>query len=70
MKPAVSVKHIAWDQGAIIQGVAEVTGFVVPQKTTKTMCDKRVALLAISNNHPTCKECENAYWDMVAALYL
>ena len=53
--------HEAWDSGSIADGFAEVFGegirSIIANKTTKTLCGKRVSMDKISNGHATCEAC-------------
>ena len=53
--------HQAWDDGAILDGMAEVLGegirSICTQKTTKTKCLKRVPMDQINNDAATCPAC-------------
>jgi hypothetical protein len=46
------IKHIAWDYSVINNVLG--TG---NQKTTKTLCNRRVSMSKISSDNPTCEEC-------------
>ena len=48
-------KHIAWDFSAIDR----IFGSYSTQKTTKTLCDKRVKIDSIDSDNPTCEKCIN-----------
>jgi Protein of unknown function (DUF3039). len=50
--------HIAWDRSAIHRAINEVFGMTVSQKTTKTLCGKRVSFNKIDNFHPVCPDCQ------------
>lgn len=46
-------KHIAWDYSII----DSFFGRDPKQKTTKTICNKRVSLNKIDSNNPNCEDC-------------
>lgn len=56
--------HQAWDNGAILDGMAEVLGegirSICATKTTKTKCGRRVSIALIGNGLATCAECNAA----------
>jgi hypothetical protein len=51
------ITHIAWDFGIIQDTVSDILGFFPGQKTTKTICKKRVVMKNIDNKNPSCPEC-------------
>lgn len=51
------VTHVAWDFGIVLDTATEVLGYRPEQKTTKTLCKKRVRIKSIDNSNPTCPEC-------------
>jgi hypothetical protein len=55
------MKHQAWDDGAILAGMAGKLGpgiyHVVNQKSMKTLCGKRVTMDHIANGQADCPDC-------------
>jgi len=49
--------HVAWDFGIIQRTAIEILGYTPGQKTTKTLCKRRVKMERINNTKPTCPEC-------------
>src|SRR6185312_16346272 len=54
--------HVAWDRLAVAKVISELFGcsLLSVQKTTKTLCNKRVSLNSINNDAPTCVACRDA----------
>lgn len=53
------MKHASWDGGAIRVAFGSLA-ILIPQKTSKTRCDKRVAMSQIDDVAPTCPKCRAA----------
>ena len=51
------LKHVAWDFGIVLDTVSEILGYSPKQKTTKTLCKRRIILKNIDNKNPTCPIC-------------
>lgn len=56
------MKHVAWDKGACRDAFTDVFGSafvndVLKQKTSKTLCGKRVSMSAIDNQTTDCPNC-------------
>ena len=51
------VTHTAWDFGIVMDTLTEILGHRPGQKTTKTLCKRRISTKNIDNSSPTCPEC-------------
>ena len=49
--------HVAWDFGTVLDVTTQIMGYRPEQKTTKTLCKKRVNIKNINNTNPTCPVC-------------
>jgi hypothetical protein len=51
------ITYVAWDFGIVSDSASKILGFRPEQKTTKTLCKKRVRMKNINNTQPTCPSC-------------
>ena len=66
---ALKDSHVAWDYGAINEAFEQVLGFGVHQRSTKTLCNRRVSMFQIDNSLPTCPDCIREHNKMTKVAY-